>query len=50
MALTMTPTPAAAHTITLADYDPDWPRQFEEERERLQSAIGKWAAGIEVAL
>lgn len=45
MALTMTP--AAAHTIILADYNPDWPRLFEEERERLHAAIGQWAVAIE---
>lgn len=45
MALTMTPAPA--HSIILADYDPAWPRLFDEERERLQGSIGQWAVAIE---
>jgi GrpB-like predicted nucleotidyltransferase (UPF0157 family) len=38
---------AATETIHLADYDPRWPSIFEEERERLQSAIGQWVADIQ---
>jgi GrpB-like predicted nucleotidyltransferase (UPF0157 family) len=33
--------------IHLAEYDPRWPELFEEERARLQAAIGKWAADIQ---
>ncbi len=45
MALTMTrPT---GDTIVLVSYDPGWPGLFEEERARIQAAIGKWAAGVE---
>src|SRR5215467_3423032 len=31
----------------LADYDPAWPVAFEEERARIQSALGDVACGIE---
>jgi GrpB-like predicted nucleotidyltransferase (UPF0157 family) len=31
----------------LADYDPEWPLAFEEERARIQSAVGNVARGIE---
>lgn len=34
-------------TVHLADYDPGWPAMFEEERARLQTAIGEWAADIQ---
>ena len=37
------PTP----NIILSEYDSDWPRLFEEERTRLQEAIGQWAFAIE---
>ncbi len=33
--------------IYLADYDARWPQMFEEERVRLQAAIGEWAADIQ---
>ncbi|MDO8616496.1 MAG: GrpB family protein [Dehalococcoidia bacterium] len=36
-----------ADAILLADYDPSWPRMFEEERRRLEGAIGRWAVAIE---
>lgn len=36
-----------AGTIILAPYDPAWPALFEEERSRLQAAIGEWAADIQ---
>ena len=32
---------------TLVDHDPEWSRAFEEERARIQSAIGKVSRGIE---
>ena len=44
MALTMT---RLTDNIVIADYDPAWPRMFEEERARLQSAIGLWTVAIE---
>jgi GrpB-like predicted nucleotidyltransferase (UPF0157 family) len=33
--------------IYLAEYDPRWPQMFEEERARLHTAIGEWAADIQ---
>jgi len=39
--------PAVSDTIYLADYDPRWPQLFEDERARLQAAIGEWAADIQ---
>ena len=33
--------------ILIAEYDPAWPRLFEDERQRLQAAIGEWAVAIE---
>ncbi len=44
MALTMI---RPAPSIIVADYDPAWPQLFEEERERLQAAIGRWTFAIE---
>ena len=38
---------AFSDTIYLADSDPRWPQLFEEERARLQAAIGEWAADIQ---
>ena len=32
---------------TLVDHDPEWSRAFEEERARIQSALGKVSRGIE---
>ena len=37
----------SAEPITLADYDPAWPALFEEERARLEEAIGEWAVAID---
>jgi len=34
-------------TVALVDYDPEWPRLFEEERARLDGALGAAAVGIE---
>jgi GrpB-like predicted nucleotidyltransferase (UPF0157 family) len=31
----------------LADYDPAWPAEFEQERARIRSAVGDIARGIE---
>jgi len=33
--------------IYLADYDARWPQMFEDERVRLQAAIGEWATDIQ---
>ena len=33
--------------VLIFDYDPRWPLQFEEERRRLQEALGPRALGIE---
>ena len=38
---------AVPESIYIADYDPRWPAMFEEERTRLQAAIGEWAADIQ---
>jgi GrpB-like predicted nucleotidyltransferase (UPF0157 family) len=38
---------AVSDSIYLAEYDPRWPAMFEEERERLQVAIGQWVADIQ---
>ena len=35
--------------ITLAPYDPDWPRLFSREADRLRSVLGKEAVGVEHA-
>jgi GrpB-like predicted nucleotidyltransferase (UPF0157 family) len=37
----------SADAILLAPYDPVWPRLFEEERDRLEAAIGQWTVAIE---
>jgi GrpB-like predicted nucleotidyltransferase (UPF0157 family) len=34
-------------TVALVDYDPEWPRLFEEERARLESALGGAIISIE---
>src|SRR5690242_654524 len=34
-------------TITLVDYDPEWPRLFEREAERIRSALGEKALILE---
>jgi len=34
-------------TIVLADYDPEWPRLFEREAERIRGALGDKALQIE---
>jgi GrpB-like predicted nucleotidyltransferase (UPF0157 family) len=33
--------------ILIADYNPAWPLLFEDERQRLQPAIGEWTVAIE---
>ena len=38
---------AARPPIEIVDYDPDWPAQFEAEKERLLSQIGRWSPAIE---
>lgn len=34
-------------TNRLVDYDPEWPGEFEEEKARIQAAVGPVARGIE---
>ena len=36
-----------ADPIVIAEYDPSWPGMFEDERARLQEAIGEWTVAIE---
>lgn len=38
---------SSASGIIIAGYDAAWPALFEEERARLQEAIGEWAVAIE---
>jgi GrpB-like predicted nucleotidyltransferase (UPF0157 family) len=38
---------AVSDIIYLADYDPRWPQMFEDERARIVSAIGEWAADVQ---
>ncbi len=35
------------NTIELAEYDPDWPRQFDREALRIRAALGEQALAIE---
>ena len=35
----------ADEPIRLSGYDPEWPARFEEEREALAAAIGRWIVG-----
>jgi GrpB-like predicted nucleotidyltransferase (UPF0157 family) len=41
------PPPPPAGQIFLADYDPDWPRLFEREADRIRAALGERALQIE---
>src|SRR5690349_2943878 len=34
-------------SITIVAYDPEWPREFERERDRLRAALGDRALRIE---
>ncbi len=38
---------AVSDAIVIVDYDPRWPRMFEEERARILEAIGHWAADVQ---
>ena len=38
-----------AATIDLAEYDPEWPRLYEREAERIRSALGERALQVEHA-
>src|SRR5262249_10524943 len=38
---------AAPLVIAIVPYDPDWPREFERERDRLHAALGERAVRIE---
>jgi GrpB-like predicted nucleotidyltransferase (UPF0157 family) len=42
------PTPRS-EAIVIADYDPRWPDLFEEERVRIEEAIGEWLEDIQHA-
>lgn len=33
--------------VRIVPYDPRWPRLFEEERARIESAIGEWMVEVE---
>lgn len=33
--------------VRVVDYDPAWPRMFEEERGRIVKAIGDWSLGVQ---
>lgn len=33
--------------VVVVDYDPRWPRRFEEEKARILAAIGRYAVAIE---
>src|SRR5215210_3132601 len=37
----------SADPIIVVPYDEDWPSLYEEERARIERAIGPWAEGIE---
>ncbi len=37
----------ALEPVYLVPYDPRWPRLFEEERARVETAVGAWAEVIE---
>jgi GrpB-like predicted nucleotidyltransferase (UPF0157 family)/trans-aconitate methyltransferase len=39
--------PKLNSTVTLADYDPEWPRLFEHEAERIRGVLGERAVRIE---
>ena len=45
MALTM-PLPTDG-PVVIADYNPGWPRMYEEERDRVVAAIGEWLVDIQ---
>lgn len=36
-----------AGSIVVSDYDPDWPKLFEQERARIKEALGSFALAIE---
>jgi GrpB-like predicted nucleotidyltransferase (UPF0157 family) len=38
---------AAKPPITIADYNPSWPAEYDAERERILGEIGRWATEIE---
>lgn len=33
--------------VVVVDHDPEWPRRFEVERERIARAIGEWITAME---
>src|SRR5258708_2527045 len=36
-----------ADAIQIVDYDPSWPAQFEQEKERLLAVAGEWLVAVE---
>ena len=38
---------AAPKPILIVDYDPRWPQMFQEEKQRLEAALGRWLLGIQ---
>lgn len=46
-AVTVGPLQSLAGPIHLADYDPDWPRRFEQQAARIRSALGDRALLLE---
>ena len=46
-AYTVGPPDVLNSTITLVDYDPDWPQLYERERERISRALGDRALLLE---
>lgn len=41
------PVQPGAPPIVIADYDPRWPKMYEEERARIAGAVGSWLADIQ---
>ncbi|MDV3293650.1 MAG: GrpB family protein [Nitrososphaerales archaeon] len=39
--------PEAEDPVVIVEYDPSWPRMFEEEKARIITAAGKWIMTIE---
>lgn len=37
----------AVNEVRIVDYNPDWPRMFEEEKARLLAAAGQWIEEIQ---
>jgi GrpB-like predicted nucleotidyltransferase (UPF0157 family) len=46
-AVTVGELPRQYQDVVLADYDPEWPKQFEREQERIRAALGQRALLVE---